>query len=359
MGKGQRIYQIDLFRFIAALWVVFHHYTFRGHNADDLSIVKFPFLGEYFKYGYLGVDLFFIISGFVIVLSIRDNNLISFVKSRIVRLYPAYWFCLTFTFIVILLYGGNRFSATIGEFLVNITMLNGFFRIKHIDEVYWSLLVELKFYFIIAIYLALIKIKKINLSNLILCWLIISIIYSLLKIMDLESFIILRVFNFFFILNYSFYFIAGMLFYKIYKEGINTVYFVGLFICLILSLFYANDNISSLEVHYGTTFSPIVVTAFVSFFFIIMYLSCTKKLNFMNSPLFLKLSILTYPLYLIHQNIGYIIFNTVDSGMNKYFLLGLLVVAMLVFAYLINLWIEIPLSKAIKLRIEKIITKYT
>ena len=63
--KAKRLYQIDLFRFIAALMVVLFHYTFRGFIANS-SILEFPVLGSLFKYGYLGVDLFFMISGFVI-----------------------------------------------------------------------------------------------------------------------------------------------------------------------------------------------------------------------------------------------------------------------------------------------------
>lgn len=53
----ERLHQIDLFRFIAALMVVLYHYTFRGFIVNS-SIVEFKFLGSIFKYGYLGVDFF-------------------------------------------------------------------------------------------------------------------------------------------------------------------------------------------------------------------------------------------------------------------------------------------------------------
>jgi len=58
MTKQTRLYQIDLFRFIAAISVVFHHYLFRGYAADNMSILDFSEIGDYFKYGYLGVDFF-------------------------------------------------------------------------------------------------------------------------------------------------------------------------------------------------------------------------------------------------------------------------------------------------------------
>ena len=66
----QRVNEIDLLRFIAALAVVFFHYAFRGYAADDLSILPYPLLAPLAKYGYLGVELFFMISGFVILTSL-------------------------------------------------------------------------------------------------------------------------------------------------------------------------------------------------------------------------------------------------------------------------------------------------
>ena len=69
MTSKHRLYEIDLFRFFAAIAVVFYHYGFRGWMADDLSRVAAPGLAPLVQYGYLGVDLFFIISGFVILLT--------------------------------------------------------------------------------------------------------------------------------------------------------------------------------------------------------------------------------------------------------------------------------------------------
>ena len=76
MKKNNRIYQIDLFRFVAALSVVLYHYLFRGWAADNMSDVNFSEIGHFFQYGYLGVHLFFIISGFVILLSIKHKSII-------------------------------------------------------------------------------------------------------------------------------------------------------------------------------------------------------------------------------------------------------------------------------------------
>ncbi len=358
MKKSTRIYQIDLFRFIAALWVVLFHYTFRGHSADNLSLLKLPELGAYFKYGYLGVDLFFIISGFVIILSIKNNDLIAFVKSRIVRLYPAYWFCLALTFLVVVIWGGTKFNASFSQLLVNTTMMNGVVGVENVDGVYWSLLVELKFYFMIAVYLVLVKIRNFSLNHVILYWLILSCVFVGIDMAGLEYAFVSRVLNFFFILKYSSYFIAGMLFFKIYKEGQNIWYFVGLVASLAISLYHGWDRIDYMVEKYDTSFSHLIIGLFILSFYVVMYLASTQKLSAINSPKLLKLGVLTYPLYLIHQNIGYITFNAFVGSMNKYVLLTIVLVLVIFVSYLINTFVEVPFSRKLKEIIEKGIENY-
>ncbi|MDH0435520.1 acyltransferase [Aeromonas caviae] len=83
---------IHYLRGLAALFVVFYH------TRDSLAfpIGPIPNLGDFlFAQAYLGVDLFFIISGFVIVLSTqKDKSLLSFISKRFFRIYPLYAFCL-------------------------------------------------------------------------------------------------------------------------------------------------------------------------------------------------------------------------------------------------------------------------
>lgn len=105
-----RLYEIDLFRFLAALSVVLYHYTFRAYAAHDMSSMSFQQLGSFFRYGYLGVNLFFMISGFVILLTALNKDLIGFAISRIVRLYPTFWASVTLTAVATLFIGGDRYS---------------------------------------------------------------------------------------------------------------------------------------------------------------------------------------------------------------------------------------------------------
>ena len=126
MEVKDRFYEIDLLRFLAALAVVLYHYTFRGFAEGGYSPVEYPVLGEIFKYGLYGVQLFFIISGFVILMTATKRDAASFVISRITRLYPAFWVCVSLTAAVVLWKGGELFQVGLVQYLFNLSMISGF-----------------------------------------------------------------------------------------------------------------------------------------------------------------------------------------------------------------------------------------
>jgi len=68
------------------------------------------------------------------------------------------------------------------------------------------------------------------------------------------------------------------------------------------------------------------------------------KLNNINSSKLTKLGLLTYPLYLIHQNIGFIIFNNLFNYVNKYALVLLTIIVMIFLSYILNNFYEQKLS---------------
>jgi peptidoglycan/LPS O-acetylase OafA/YrhL len=346
-----RVYQIDLLRFLAALSVVLYHYFFRGYMADNLSDLRFEEVGSYFKYGYLGVDMFFIISGFVITLSIKNRSLTDFCISRISRLYPSYWLGVLLTFLVITLFGTPRFSADFKQAVLNLSMFHNYFGVQNIDGVYWTLFVEMKFYiFVIGTYLILNRFKEIKLDYLIYIWLLLSIGYIFL-----DKLFIFKVANYFLVLGWSSYFVAGMIFYQIYTQKLSIKYFALLCIALSVSIFQAIARIKGLESLYN--FSPFIVSGYIITFYSLMLLIACGKLKAINSPKLIKLGLLTYPLYLIHQNIGYIIFNKWGGELNKYVLVILTVVLMLFLSYLISEFYESRVSHYLKTKLKQLTTK--
>lgn len=87
-----RIKELDVFRGFAALAVVLYHYTTMYNKMCNVSSSwELP-------YGWLGVPVFFILSGFVIYLTVdKSKSAIDFLKKRFIRLYPTYWLCLLIT----------------------------------------------------------------------------------------------------------------------------------------------------------------------------------------------------------------------------------------------------------------------
>lgn len=131
--------------------MVFYHYTtkykeFFGHTFSD----KYDF-----KYGYYGVPMFFIISDFVIFMSINKvNSGAEFVFKRFFRLYPTFWVCMLITFVGVNIWGLiPQFETTLKDAAFNLTMfyrlLRLFTDIKDVDRAYWSLLPELQLYLMI------------------------------------------------------------------------------------------------------------------------------------------------------------------------------------------------------------------
>lgn len=140
---ANRIRELDALRGLAALAVVAFHYTTRY---DEL-FGHAPGLAFWASWGGAGVELFFMLSGFVIFMTLdRTRGAMDFVAGRFSRLYPAYWAAVAATFAVARLADLAGQQTTFAEAAVNLTMLQGLFKVRHVDGAYWSLQAELLFY---------------------------------------------------------------------------------------------------------------------------------------------------------------------------------------------------------------------
>ena len=142
-GHDGRVRELDVLRGLAAAAVVLFHYTVRygalyGYPAPPS--VRVPT-------GFYGVEVFFCISGFVIFMTLdRTRRPMDFVVSRVSRLWPAYIVAIAVTFAVVRGFGLAGRETTLAQTLVNLTMFQELLHVPDVDQVYWSLQVELIFY---------------------------------------------------------------------------------------------------------------------------------------------------------------------------------------------------------------------
>lgn len=339
---NNRFLELDALRGIAALLVVFFHFTMRRPEAD---------LG--FKYGTTGVDLFFMISGFVIFMSINKVSKSSdFIINRLSRLYPTYWACVTFTFLLILLRilmaKHSLEMVPFGQYLGNLTMFQSYLRIKNLDGPYWTMTTEMLFYILI---LVLYHFKILKHLNLIFIALILSAFIGFHFLYDFE--ITQQIKSFIPLLEFLPLFFSGILFYKIYHSSGNHIrYYATLLGCLITQISFF--NYAGRSFNYIDTFEYAVV---LSIYFIVFTLLINNKLKMIVTKPTLFLGKISFSLYLIHQYISRsVLIPILTKKLHINFWVAAVFITLpiiIAVAGIITYYIEIPFSRKMKLYLHK------
>jgi peptidoglycan/LPS O-acetylase OafA/YrhL len=107
-----------------------------------------------FSPGHCAVGLFFLISGFLIPLALRRQSRSGFLAGRLLRVFPVYWASLCLTCAARWLYGhfqGGDFSPSLGMVVSNALLVRTLFWVPTLDYVNWTLEIEILFYLIWAI----------------------------------------------------------------------------------------------------------------------------------------------------------------------------------------------------------------
>ncbi|MGW6415085.1 acyltransferase family protein [Streptomyces sp. NPDC055055] len=333
-----RVHALDGLRLGAALMVVIYHFTARGGGWTTPVKEIFPDTFRVSQYFYLGVELFFIISGFVVCMSAWDRPVKAFFVSRVIRLYPAYWFGIIATSVTVAVIPGGREHLPWNDILTNLTMLQQPLKVPSVDTVYWTLFTELRFYLLFALVAWFgLTYKRVLLFCCV--WGAATILVYRTEPGPLRMLLIPE---------YSWFFIAGMAFYLMYRFRPNAMLFgvVGFSFCA--SLAHTIDEWKSLTWLGPGPAWPVI--AMIASFFGVMTLIATGKLSGIQWKWLPVAGSLTYPLYLLHQYIGWEIFTYLAPRevMSPWALLGLVVGAMLVLSYLVNKLVEKPLSRYLK-----------
>jgi peptidoglycan/LPS O-acetylase OafA/YrhL len=204
--KDRRRFEgLDLVRFVAAVLIVLYHYSFHGPGAFDLTWVSLPAIAAVTKYFYMGVPLFFVISGFVIARSVAGRSVSEFVRARVARIYPTFLLCMTITFIASELFGKPEIDVSIGQWFANLFIAAPLLKSQYMDSVYWSIVYEVIFYCLIAGFMWFGLMER-RLDEAVALWLLISCANE----MVFGSELLRRVL----ITNYSAFFASGMLIFS-------------------------------------------------------------------------------------------------------------------------------------------------
>ncbi len=154
---------VDFVRGAAALLVAYFHFQIGLWHFPLDPIAKssftYHFVSGDFELGVFGVGLFFIISGFLIPSTLRGASatIRRFALHRFFRLYPLYWLSIGGMILVAPVLGT---SFTLVQVLANATMLQGYLRQGDVIGVYWTLQIELTFYFVCVLLFYFRKLEK-------------------------------------------------------------------------------------------------------------------------------------------------------------------------------------------------------
>lgn len=260
---------IDCFRAISIILVTFFHLgaTFGGPGMDRDGFS----LGNIFGNGWVGVGMFFVISGFCMGASTEKKFADGFigkiyaryVLNRFLRIAPSYYVSIAFWYFVITKYGVVVKSVTPFDILTHVLFIHNFFQhtMYSISGVYWTLAAEMQFYILLPFILALMS----SIPGKALA-LLLSLVMAVSVSLSSENTIVT-----FGLPAYLCLFVAGVLSYlhrdlvhsMLSRYGMVWIVAIAMFI-MIASKFGVYDNKARLyEIVFSCLFSPVLAYFYV------------------------------------------------------------------------------------------------
>ena len=153
--------------------------------------------------------------------------------------------------------------------------------------------------------------------------------------------------------QFAHYFIAGMALFMLYRFGLTVQIALLVPICLGNAVYRAIGYAEAVGERYSVTYSPVVITAVVVLIFLVMTFVSLRVTSVLARPWLVTAGALTYPLYLLHAHVGFILFARLEDAVNKYVLLVAMIAVMLGAAYLVHRFVERPLAPRLKRLLSK------
>lgn len=346
-SSKHRIDALDLLRLAAVMMVMLFHFAYRGAVGEYMSDVSLPAFWSFAKYGNLAVDMFFVISGFVIAYSAEGRTAIEFTIARFSRIYPTFVVCMTVTFLVTLAIGGPRFTASFSQWVANLAIAAPMLKQPFMDGAYWSIVYEVTFYGWVAVLIWAGLFRR-YIDVIILTWLAISVIN-----MDLQLAAVRRLF----LADESGFFVAGLVLYEFWRGRRDLLLKVLLIAATNTSIVQALGNIDLNRNYYQVPYNDWVVVLLVLIAIGAVALSVFIGKVPLPAALVSAIGGLTYPLYLLHQNIGFMIFNRTSGLASNEVLVGVVTVGLLGISWAVWRFIDRPGQKLAKTTLRRLTDK--
>jgi peptidoglycan/LPS O-acetylase OafA/YrhL len=349
--RENRLRALDGLRLIAALMVAAYHYGGRGGEVTQAwgtsAKAQFPTLHSWFAYGCLGVQVFFVISGFVICMSGWGRPLRSFFASRASRLLPSYWAAIIIVTVVFALPVVAYKTVSPSDTLVNLTMMQQPLGADRVLGVCWTLWAEVRFYALFALCVVMPGATRQRVIMFCAGWTLAAVLTQAANepLLDLVL-----------MPEYAPFFIGGIGLYLVHRDR-HDAYAWG--IVIVSWLIGQNQAVRGLWhapnpdfFSYRTSFGIVLV---VTFGFVAVAVIALGWLNWANWRWLTVAGALTYPFYLVHEHLGWVAIEAYHQtlGIPAYATLPLTVLTMLTLAWLLNRFVEDPLTPRMRKMLSK------
>lgn len=297
------------------------HYSTRFHELfPSAAHVPFSFPGGNYR-----VLLFFTISGFAIFFTLdRIGSVADFVVNRFARLYPAYLTAMLLTLSIEYLARASQLLIGPGAILANVTMLQGFAFLPEVDGAYWTLTVEIAFYFCMIAIWKWIGVRR--LEPVLLGWLALRGLYGLWP--DMPERIVML-----FVLRYVPFFVFGILAYRVWAGQRRWRQQAPYAAAALLSVAAAES--------WDVT---LVACALIAIFAALI----AGRLRFVAWRPLTEMGGISYSFYLVHQHVGFVVMlKLAGAGYSPWIGFGAAFLVALGLGTAINRLIERPAGEAI------------
>nr|WP_067278588.1 acyltransferase [Streptomyces jeddahensis] len=356
--RAPRLRALDGLRLVAALMVAAYHYGGRDGEISQAwgasSKTVFPTAHTWFAYGCLGVQIFFVISGFVICMSGWGRPLRSFFASRAARLLPSYWAAVILVTAVFALPPVAYEAVSPSDALVNLTMLQQPLGVDRVLGVCWTLWAEIRFYALFALCIVLPGATRGRILLFCGVWTMAAAIAEAAGGTSRSESGGEPLLDIVLMPEYAPFFIGGIGLYLVHRDRRDVMAWGVVAVSWLIGQHYAVSRLwHAPDPDFFSYRSSLGIILVVTLGFAAVAAIALGALSWANWRWLTVAGALTYPFYLVHEHLGWVVVGALHRGLGlpPYATLGLTFAAMLLLAWLLNRYVEGWLTPLLRSRL--------